>query len=125
MRPPAGHAAIRARRTARRCATTLRHSPKRESNCGAMPSNARAAGRSCAPVISGACGEQHGIGGTMSGGIMAETSPAAIILLPGAHFVMQGVAYRAVESGIEGALEEHGEIAGILPIVSLAQFGAY
>src|SRR5271155_1935208 len=83
-----------------------------------MASNARAAGRSS--VISRSRGEQDGIYGAMFHALVAEPRPATIVVPARADLVVQHVANGAIELCIVGALEQHGELVRIPPIVPLA-----
>ena len=54
-------------------------------------------------------------------GLVPKPGPSNIVTFLRARFLVQEVAEQAIESRVVSSLEQHGEVAGILPVMTLSQ----
>src|SRR5207237_2902626 len=111
-----GNASISALRTTRRWASTLRHGVNRASNSGATASNASAAALRSVTGTSTSDRKAHRARGTVQVDALLEIVPSTPIMKPCFHLFVQDIPHAPVKFGVERALEQHREIAGVLRV---------
>src|SRR6185437_9552746 len=109
---------------ARRCVSTLRHDPNRASKSSAIRSNASAAGARAWACTSGSDGEFDRLGRTMEVNPLLKLLPRTIVEEAALDFPMHDVANVPVKLGIERPLEQHREVASVLPVALPTELGS-